>query len=291
MTAKGALRRRLTPSTYDALRRLVRFAVPDLVDGLLRRRPDLVPPRRLMFMGTPDYVAVGDEFLRHFVELGRLEPHHRVLDVGSGIGRMARPLAGFLDERGTYDGFDVDAAGVAWCRKTYGRRFPAFRFQRVDVRNDRYNPSGRIPASELRFPYADAAFDFVFLTSVFTHMLPRDVERYVSEVARVLRPSGRCLSTWFLWNPEAERGTREGRAVVTLPFEREGCRVLDPAVPGDAIAIPEERALAALSAAGLEVEPPVRFGRWCGRDAGLSFQDVVVARKARGVPGDGPAAE
>lgn len=283
------LRKLLAPARYDALRRLVRYGLADARDALLGRRPDLVPPRRLMFMGTPDYVGVGDEFLGHFRALGRLEPSHRVLDVGCGIGRMARPLTSFLDDRGSYDGFDVDAAGVAWCVKNVTARFPRFRFRHLDVRNDRYNPRGRILPTDLRFPYADATFDFVFLTSVFTHMLPDDVDRYVREVSRVLAPGGRCLSTWFLWNDEADRLTREGKAFLALPFELEGCRVLDPAVPGDAIAIPEERALAMVGEAGLELEAPVKYGRWTGRDEFLTFQDVVVARKA--TDGAAPAAE
>ncbi len=273
------LRKLLAPARYDALRRFVRFGLADVRDALLGRRPDLVPPRRLMFMGTPDYVVVGDEFLGHFRALGHLEPGHRVLDVGCGIGRMARPLTGYLDERGSYDGFDVDAAGVAWCQRNVSPRFPRFRFRHVDVRNDRYNPRGRVPPGELRFPFEDASFDFVFLTSVFTHMLPVDTGHYLREVSRVLAPGGRCLSTWFLRNEESDRLAREGKPFLALPHELDGCLVLDPAVPGDAIAIPEERALAAISDAGLELEPPVRYGRWAGRDAFLTFQDVVVARK------------
>ncbi len=44
---------------------------------------------------------------------------------------------------------------------------------------------------------------FVLLTSVFTHMLPQDMDNYLSEVARVLKPDGRCLITYFLLNPES----------------------------------------------------------------------------------------
>lgn len=283
------LRRVLSPARYDALLRR-RFAAADALDAILGRRPDLVPPRRLMFMGTPDYVAVGDEFLGHFRALGKLEPHHRVLDAGCGIGRMARPLTAFLDERGSYEGFDVDAAGVAWCARHVTPRFPRFRFTRVDVRNDRYNPKGRVLPSELRFPYADASFDFVFLTSVFTHMLPADVDRYVAESGRVLAPGGRLFSTWFLRNAESERLLAGGSARLPIPHELDGCRVLDPAVPGDAIAIPEERMLRGLAAAGLEPEA-VRYGAWSGRAESLTFQDVVVARKPEGVPAAAAVAE
>lgn len=37
------------------------------------------------------------------------------------------------------------------------------------------------------------------LGSVFTHMQHRDVVRYAKEVARVLKPGGRCMVTYFLW--------------------------------------------------------------------------------------------
>lgn len=271
------LRGLLSPARYDALRRL-RFAAADARDALLGRRSDLVPPRRLMFMGTPDYVAVGDEFLGHFRALGGLEPHHRVLDAGCGIGRMARPLTAFLDARGSYEGFDVDATGVAWCARNITVRFPRFRFTRVDVRNDRYNPKGRVLPSEFRYPFADGSFDFVFLTSVFTHMLPGDVDRYLSESGRVLAPGGRLFTTWFLRNAESERLLAEGKARLPIPHELDGCRVLDRDVPGDAIAIPEERMLRGLAAAGLEPQA-VRYGAWSGREEFLTFQDVVVARK------------
>ena len=42
------------------------------VDFLLGRRGELVPPRYLNFAGDGDFEAAGDEFLRYFVEFGRL---------------------------------------------------------------------------------------------------------------------------------------------------------------------------------------------------------------------------
>lgn len=43
-----------------------------------------------------------------------------------------------------------------------------------------------------------SSFDFVFLTSVFTHLLPEDMNNYFSEVVRVLTHARRCLITYFL---------------------------------------------------------------------------------------------
>jgi SAM-dependent methyltransferase len=174
----------------DRARQSARLRALDLRDTVSRRRDRLTPPRRLDFVGHSDFAATGDEFMAHFVELGGLQPHERVLDVGCGIGRMARPLAGYLSSDGAYEGFDVNPDGIAWCRRRY-RRHPGFGFQVADIFNARYNPAGAHRADEYRFPYEDATFDFVLATSVFTHLLEADAANYLAECARVLAPGGR----------------------------------------------------------------------------------------------------
>jgi SAM-dependent methyltransferase len=231
----------------------------------LRRRDPLLPPRRMAGMvGDSDYLATGDEFLRHFVELGGLRPHERVLDIGCGVGRMARPLLGHLDARGSYDGFDLVPEAIAWCRD----RYPSdrFRFALLDVHNARYHPAGRESAERARFPYPDGAFDFAFAASVFTHLLPAAAERYLAETARVLRPGGRALLTFFLAEKPAWR--------LRHPFE--GALVADPALPEEAIGYPEAWVRERVAAAGLAVHEPVRRGTWSGSREGRSFQDILV---------------
>ncbi len=147
-----------------------RLRALDLRDRLTGRGDPLVPPRRLNFVGNSDFVTTGDEFLEHFVELAGLRPSERVLDIGCGIGRMARPLARYLDASGSYDGFDINRAAIEWCRRHY-RTHPNFRFEVADLRNQRYHPEGRHRADEYRFPYPDASFDVAVATSVFTHLL------------------------------------------------------------------------------------------------------------------------
>ena len=53
----------------------------------------LIPPNSLHSagsLGSADYVAAGEEFFRYFVDLCELKPDDRVLDVGSGTGRIGR---------------------------------------------------------------------------------------------------------------------------------------------------------------------------------------------------------
>ena len=62
----------------------------------------MIPPPELNFVGTPDFAEIGQEFLRHFIEPGGLLPSHRVLDVGCGIGRMAREKQDFAADYALY---------------------------------------------------------------------------------------------------------------------------------------------------------------------------------------------
>lgn len=118
-----------------------------------------------------------------------------MLDVGCGSGRMALPLTGYLNSEGRYAGFDISQKAIAWCQEHITSAHPNFQFEVSDIYNSLYNPKGKYQSLDFRFPYPDASFDVVFLTSVFTHMFPPDVEHYLDEISRVLKPGGRCLCT------------------------------------------------------------------------------------------------
>lgn len=80
-----------------------------------------------------------------------------MLDVGSGIGRMARPLTKFLTS-GSYVGIDIVPRGIEWCQRHITSRYPNFTFQHADVYNKEYNPTGgrgfpiSVRGRKLRFP-------------------------------------------------------------------------------------------------------------------------------------------
>lgn len=249
-------------------------------DDLLPGVADLVPPAELDFVGGVDFVRVGRHFFDLFVGRGGLRPTDRVLDVGCGIGRMAIPLTDYLTPPGRYDGFDVVPAGIDWCWRKITPRFPHFRFALADVRNDLYNPVGGAPASEYRFPYPDGSFDFVFLTSVFTHLMPADLDNYLRECARVLDAGGRLFGTFFLLNPESERLIAAGQS--TRPFARAaaGCRYESDEHPEFAVGYEEDAVRRRLDALGLRVREPIGYGNWSGRQTDyVSYQDIVVAEK------------
>lgn len=244
---------------------------------------DLLPPRRLqdwVGLGGPAvYKATGDEFLGYLVDLCALEPGGAVLDVGCGSGRMALPLTGYLNREGRYAGFDVAREAIAWCTENISGSHPNFDFRVADVQNKRYNPNGRYKPSDFRFPYPDASFDVVLLASVFTHMLPPHVKHYVHEIARVLKPRGRSLITFFLLNEESSALSNEGKGWIKFEHEMHGARTANAEDPEAAIAYPEAFVTDLFRECGLEIRGPFRYGTWCGRANGMSGQDVVIAVK------------
>ncbi len=229
-------------------------------------------------MGDGDFEATGDEFYRYFVELGGLRPEHRVLDLGCGMGRMARPIANYLTT-GSYEGLDIVPAGIRWCEESYSRTYPNFHFQLADVHNPLYNPSGRFQADEYRFPFADREFDFIFLTSVFTHILSRGMEHYLSEIFRTIRPEGKCLMTFFLLNEEANELMNKGLSSRDFSVVLDRCRIQHPLIPEDAVAYEEKYIRTLLAEIGFNLES-VEYGSWCGRENYLSYQDIIITQKS-----------
>lgn len=278
---KSFIAQRIPSSIKPTVRRIYHLPA-DVLDSLLRRRNPLTPPKGKVFFGGGDFNKVGEEYFRHFVQLGGLEPHERVLDVGCGIGRMAVPLTRYLSDRGRYEGFDVFPKGVAWCQENITSRYPNFRFRVADIKNKEYNPGGRYAASEYEFPYEDSSFDFVFLTSVFTHLLPDEVENYLSEIARVLAPGGRCLASFFLLNEESLESIRSGSSTIKFKYDFGEYRTKDPDTPEAAIAYRESFVRALYTDRRLDIVEPIHYGSWPGRRDFLSYQDVVVASKEVG---------
>jgi ubiquinone/menaquinone biosynthesis C-methylase UbiE len=233
---------------------------------------ELIPPKEMLFDGG-HFKEVGEYFLRFFVDNIKLKPDEKILDVGCGIGRVAVPLTRYLNEKGLYEGFDIVAKGINWCRENIASRYPNFHFQLADVFNKTYNPQGKHRASDYRFPYEDEYFDFVFLTSVFTHMLPRDMEHYLVEISRVLKTNGRCLITFFLMKDGFRERANDVNAALDFQYkvnqERTVFYVTDKNSPENAIAFDEEYIRSLYKNVNLRIVEPVTYG----------FQDIIIAEK------------
>jgi ubiquinone/menaquinone biosynthesis C-methylase UbiE len=177
----------------------------------LRKKIDLVPPKGMIYTGAGDFVQIGDRIAnRMIIECG-FKPDQKVLDVGCGIGRIARPFTKYLNIQGEYYGFDVVKPGVLWCNKHY-KQFSNFHFDYVPVSNDLYNDTANVNDWEFNFPYYDKYFDLVASISVFAHMQQKGVQNYFREIARVLKTGKNCFATFFIMNAERKLNFENGRS-------------------------------------------------------------------------------
>jgi SAM-dependent methyltransferase len=254
----------------------------DLIDAVTGRRKPMVPPRSAMFVGSvEDFESSGALLVDRLTEVAGLTPSTHVLDIGCGIGRLAVALTSRLGPEGRYEGLDIVPSGIEWCQTHITPRHPNFRFTLADVVNREYNPGGHVAPTEYRLPYADATFDLVVLTSVFTHMLPAEKEHYLEEIARVLKRGGRCFATYSLLNDESRRLMAAGASDMRFGHAMGPCAVVDTKVPELAVAYEEDYVLEACERVGLATEGGIFYGSWAGREraaSGLS-QDLVLSTR------------
>lgn len=264
-------------------RRLMRniyFIRLSFFDVVLRRKNTFSYPQGKTFVGAGDFKKIGQEFLWYFIRYSKLKPSAKVLDVGCGLGRMAIPLTKFLNKKGNYEGFDIVPSAISWCKNNISSKFPNFSFQIADIYNKEYNPNGKFEASTYRFPYQDSSFDFVFLTSVFTHMLPRDMEHYFSEISRVLKKNGKCFITYFLSREDSLRLMKTEKSSLNFKHEFEGFRTINLDKSEAAVCYDEAYVLDLYEKYGFKVVRPLHYGSWCGRQNYLSYQDIIIASKS-----------
>jgi SAM-dependent methyltransferase len=207
------------------------------------------------------------------LNMAGLRPEHDVLDIGCGIGRMARYLCDYLEPSSRYEGFDVIEESVRWCQENITPLFHNFGFRFTPLFNALYNADPQLPsAAQFRFPYPDECFDFVFAHSIFTHLQPDEARNYLREIARVLRRGGTSYNTWLLYSD----GSPDYRHSIMSKMQRDpsgsfALRRTD--VPGRAVAYDEAFVLDAYESSGLVLAGRIH--------PGFLIQDAIVAAKER----------
>jgi hypothetical protein len=108
----------------------------------------------------------------------------------------------------------------------------------------------------LPFPVADGEFTLVIAHSVFTHVYKEQTEFYLSEIARILQPTGLARTTWFLFD----------RQTFPMLFDFQVCLYVNEIDPTNAVIYDWQWFLQAVQAAGLSVwkvnRPGLRGYQW-----------------------------
>jgi SAM-dependent methyltransferase len=261
------------------IRRIIYLPI-DAMAQIRGEKNEFIPPRGVhSTFGDVDFLKTGRDFRELCINLGGLNPHMRMLEIGSGYGRIPVALTEYLTT-GEYHGMDISAEAVLWCKKKIESRYPNFKFQHADIYNKQYNPVGKFQAVEYKFPFENGTFDFIFLGSVFTHMFPNDVDNYLKEISRLLKPQGRCFITYFILDKEASNLIVRKESSQEFIYKYENYFTKDPKTPERGIAFEEKYIRSLYIKHGLSIVEPIRFGSWSGRkDEHYSYQDIIVATR------------
>ena len=150
------------------------------------------------------FFALGEERCRLLVDpvlasLPRPASESVALDLGCGVGRVSRALAGRF---ASVTGVDVSDEMVAKAAELHpAERYPGLRFAASDG---------------LTIPLADASVDFAFSYEVVQHMPSHEVIlSNLRELRRVLRPDGRALV--HVHTSPGGRRSLKGRVAGRLP--------------------------------------------------------------------------
>jgi len=139
------------------------------------------------------------EIIAKVLDIG---PEDRVLEVGTGVGRIAEHVAPLCK---TFTGADVSKNMIKIARERLER------FDNVELLSHH--------KSDLS-PFADGSFDKAFFQVVLIHLDREDAYHYMRETARVLRPGGLA---WFqFYNLLHPGGFREFEFAVDYMVDKGG---------------------------------------------------------------------
>lgn len=254
--------------------------LPTLFECIRRNRFLPMPPvEQVQTFLQGDFREISIGVLESLITAGGLKPDHRVLDVGSGIGRIAIPLTQYLSDKGSYQGVDIMLEPIRWCQQSIQSVYDNFKFTHLDVFNDFYNTGDTARPNTEPLPFADGSFDLIFLNSVFTHLPPHETEHYMKEVHRLLAPGGKIWCSWFLIDGTSIALAKQHPSIYTNFLDNGPGPdwYVNSSRNNNAVAYDTDYVVKLMDP--LFTIDTINFGHWCKRADPFLEQDIVVATK------------
>ncbi len=264
-----------------------------------------LPPPRLNYNQYPDtsldgysqrFFSAACDFEFPFLrDLAALSESSYTLDFGCGLGRLASAYANYGVTAGHYFGYEPAQAAREWLQYAYSRdtRF-TFGGAVTDANSNYVTARGNHKGAQWAFdkhtaavpPLAsllellgDAKPNLQFSSSVFTHMWPQDIEGALRTLTQVCRTDAVFVNTWLVLDDHAESALSNGTADRQLPISVGGIRTYSDSNPLVCTAYPIDLMTKIYDIVDHEI---VQFlpGSWAGRQNGVTYQDIVVSKRA-----------
>jgi len=109
-------------------------------------------------------------------------------------------------------------------------------------------------------------------------MLQYDLENYLFEINRVLRPEGILFSTFFLITDDSLNGIKNGKSAFKFPHKKGNCYLEYPTIPEAVVGYEEKFIISTITKYGFCI-PSIHKGSWCGREMAETGHDFIVSKK------------
>ena len=161
-----------------------------------------LPPRPMRLGSMPQkpdetYVKYAEGSVKLLEKWAGASRESKILDIGSGPGRL---LIGMQSRWGgveRYCGMDVSSESIQWAQQ-YLADGERIEFVQLDILSERYNPKGRGLRKGFDFPTGATSYNVAVLFSVFSHMWLRDITVYLRALHNVLSGDGKVFCTLFV---------------------------------------------------------------------------------------------
>lgn len=155
------------------------------------------------------HISIGEKFWINNLLEGFCTNLSNIVEIGCGCGRMLRPLYESSKFQGKYVGIDVDDEMLEWCRRHYNKE--NFSYIKSPHDTKAYSAGEVVVRNSIdtqgfwSMRIAENTIDFVFSTSLFTHLLEAQLLNYLHESYRILK-KGCFMKMSFFSYDSVEKG-------------------------------------------------------------------------------------
>lgn len=180
-------------------------------------------PGLFSHLGRAVFSLSGTVYAGRFIQAAGLRPEDRVMEVGSGLGRILTASQRRVGAEQHYVGIDLSYQMVSRARRGLEPRRPPIHF---------------LLASALQMPFRPQCFDVVLLSHVVKYLTDPQLRQVLAQVRELLRPGGRIVLwefrpyAWGSINRTILRGSRSHKlrsaAELVAHLREQGFRNLQP---------------------------------------------------------------